>query len=437
MLEGVLALAGEAAAGARDDQVLLLQRGERLAEVEALLLGGALQRALPEGLARPPPRAAAAAARAAASESRRAASSDWTVLGQRRRLDGVLLDQAVDHLLGEQRVAAGALGHLAARRRRPAVLGVRASAPRPARGSRRAVSGSSEIVVALRRRRPSRAGARAARRGRGRRAAAAPRTQRARCSIRSSIPSSAQWMSSIASTSGRRRADRLDHGAGGREERLAHPLRVVGARSRRSVLGRLDPQRHRRAGRRCARRPRARRAPPSAPPTPRGSFSQAASGESVSSDLELLAQHLDQRPVGDAGAVGRALPAADRRAGRSRSSRFAVSSRSSRDLPTPAWPMTVTRCGRPSRSTRSTSEASSSASSSRPISGVWLRSARRACGPASARGRLPGGDRLLLALEGQRLEPLVGDRLAAGAVGRSADGHAVRAARRPAAARRR
>ena len=32
--------------------------------------------------------------------------------GQRGRLDGVLLDQAVDHLLREQGVATGALGHL-------------------------------------------------------------------------------------------------------------------------------------------------------------------------------------------------------------------------------------------------------------------------------------------------------------------------------------
>src|SRR3954451_21853607 len=51
VLEGVFTLAGEAAAGARHQQVLLLQIGERPAEIEALLRGGRGQGALPEGLA--------------------------------------------------------------------------------------------------------------------------------------------------------------------------------------------------------------------------------------------------------------------------------------------------------------------------------------------------------------------------------------------------
>ena len=42
-------------------------------------------------------------------------------------------------------------------------------------------------------------------------------------------------------------------------------------------------------------------------------------------------------------------------------------------MPTPAWPITVTRCERSSRTTLSNSEPSSSDSSSRPISGVEAR----------------------------------------------------------------
>ena len=63
-------------------------------------------------------------------------------------------------------------------------------------------SGSSEIVVALRRP-PPQPGRRSSSSSRARQTSSTgPRTQRARYSIRSSIPSSAQWMSSIASTSG-------------------------------------------------------------------------------------------------------------------------------------------------------------------------------------------------------------------------------------------
>ena len=42
-------------------------------------------------------------------------------------------------------------------------------------------------------------------------------------------------------------------------------------------------------------------------------------------------------------------------------------------MPTPAWPITVTRCERSSRTTRSNSELRISDSSSRPISGVEAR----------------------------------------------------------------
>ncbi len=49
-------------------------------------------------------------------------------------------------------------------------------------------------------------------------------------------------------------------------------------------------------------------------------------------------------------------------------------------MPTPAWPITVTRCGRLSRPTRSNSDVSSADSSSRPIRGASLR-APRVAGP--------------------------------------------------------
>ena len=114
--------------------------------------------------------------------------------------------------------------------------------------------------------------------------------------------------------------------------------------------------------------------------------------------------------------------------GSSDSERLVISSRSSRDLPTPAWPITVTRCGRSSRSTRSTSDISRPASSSRPINGVCARPAPWRGSATHAVG-LPGGHRLLLALQAKRLEPLEGDRLAAGAVGRLADRDGVGPAR--------
>ncbi len=45
-------------------------------------------------------------------------------------------------------------------------------------------------------------------------------------------------------------------------------------------------------------------------------------------------------------------------------------------MPTPAWPITVTRCGRSSFTTRPRSELSNSDSSSRPIRGVAEREIR-------------------------------------------------------------
>ena len=50
VLEGVLPLPGQAAAGARDEQILLLQVGEGLVEVDTLLGGRRVERTFPECL---------------------------------------------------------------------------------------------------------------------------------------------------------------------------------------------------------------------------------------------------------------------------------------------------------------------------------------------------------------------------------------------------
>ena len=150
MLEGVLALAGEAAAGARHQQVLLLELGERRRRGPGPPRRRPRSAIPPRRSARRRRRAAAAGARSRSRESSLRRQQRLDRAGQRRRLDGVLLDQAVHHLLGEQRVAAGALGDL-----RDDLGACRSSAPgiSAATSSRvsSAVSGSSEIVVALRR----------------------------------------------------------------------------------------------------------------------------------------------------------------------------------------------------------------------------------------------------------------------------------------------
>ncbi len=88
------------------------------------------------------------------------------------------------------------------------------------------------------------------------------------------------------------------------------------------------------------------------------------------------------------------------------------SSASRRDLPTPAWPTIVTRCGACSRATRSSRPCRRPSSSSRPISGAE----ERIAGPAPSSivpidSGLPGGDPLGLALQLQRLELVVVDDL--------------------------
>ena len=159
--------------------------------------------------------------------------------------DGALLDQPAHDLLGEQRVAAGPLRHLPGRARAPA---------------RRRQQGGDQVARLARRQRveedrrraraarhPSSPGARAARRGPGIPAAAAPRTHCARCSTRSSMPSSAQWMSSKARTIGRSPGHRLDHPA---HERRRRPRACAGGPRTRTAAAPRAPRC--RAGGRCS-----------------------------------------------------------------------------------------------------------------------------------------------------------------------------------------
>ena len=229
--------------------------------------------------------------------------------------------------------------------------------------------------------RPSSCAARAARRAPGRAAAAGARTHWARYSIRSSIPWSAQWMSSNTSTSGLTQRHALDHRAHGREEGLAHPLRVLavgvlfGRRSMpssRPIIAALRSTRLRRCSEPASSiRPSTQLATACA---------QATSVESPSWIPASRAQHLAQRPVDDSRCrTGGSGPRARSAPGRVASERRSNSSRR-RDLPTPAWPITVTRCGRRSRCDRL----------------VDRRQQRRACRrarPAASRRRSARGGR--------------------------------------------
>ena len=268
-------------------------------------------------------------------------------LGQRLGVAGALLDDPVDHLLGEQRVAAGALGDLLGE-----LAAAGAASPSSARDqlarllAARAARARSWSRCAARR--PSRGGGRAARRGPGRAISTGPRAQRARYSIRSSIPSSAQWMSSTAKhqrlaparrprpacRTAEKRRSRICCGSSG-------SARAAGGRRRR-----LDPE----------RAPERRGEPLG------GLLASSSSSQLLDPAAELAPGGLGVVGVDDLeGARGRSRRAPSRRGRRRRRGscragppaaararrRCAVSSRSSRDLPTPAWPITVTRCGRP------------------------------------------------------------------------------------------
>ena len=142
-----------------------------------------------------------------------------------------------------------------------------------------AVSGSSEIVVALRRP-PPQPGRRSSSSSRVRQTSrSGARTHRVRWSIRSSIPSSAQWMSSIARTRGRRRA--IASTAARAAEKSASRMRCGSSSEGCSSSGGSSP--------RGMASSAALRSPAASSPssfinsvTPARSFSQAASGASVS-----------------------------------------------------------------------------------------------------------------------------------------------------------
>ena len=111
VLEGVLRLAGELCAAARgDDEVLLLERHERVVQVEPRFARDAGHRSLPEGA--PDHRRLLnelALVRLEGVEARGEQRLDGA--RQLRRLDRALLGEHARHLLGEERVAAGAGGH--------------------------------------------------------------------------------------------------------------------------------------------------------------------------------------------------------------------------------------------------------------------------------------------------------------------------------------
>ena len=109
VLEGVLPLAGELAAGGLDDEVLFLKRHERVVQVEAGVARHPGERTLPE---RPADDRCLLQelplARFERVQPRREQRLDRA--GQLGRLDGPLLGQHPRHLLGEEWVAAGARG---------------------------------------------------------------------------------------------------------------------------------------------------------------------------------------------------------------------------------------------------------------------------------------------------------------------------------------
>ena len=246
------------------------------------------------------------------------------------------------------------------------------------------------------------------------------------------------------------------------EHSLVGPVDVLDARGP-GASGWLAPStasaRRRRSGRASPARPRSRARPTRATSAgtsiPSGRAISAASrsgGSSVTSsvtsasspspqlspgelgvvgvdDLELAADHLAERPVGEAGAVGGAVPQSASSGSPGARATSAASSRSSRLLPTPAWPRTVTRCGRSSLTARSNSETSRL----RLVVAADQRG-RGSRDPGRRRDghpdRLPGGDRLGLALQLERLELVVLDRARGQPVGDLADGDAAGPGRR-------
>ena len=398
VLERVLALAGEPAARARARPCPSpASAASALSQLGALLVAATPAARPPRRSGRRPTRAAGArrsAGRRASRAARRARA--WTVSGS---VVDVLARppraSRLHHLLGEQRVAAGALGDLRDDSAWPSAAPSPGSSAATSSRVSSPVSGSSAIEVALRRP-PPQPGRRSSSSSRARQTIrAGPRTHCARYSIRSSIPSSAQWMSSNASTSGPRGAMRLDQRADRREKALAHALRVLASSAagdaRRSggsmpssraitaalPLGRLvasSPVGRSPLDRRSGAWPR----PPRSRPCRRSRTRRGSSPRAPS--RRCPRRRAGNGPRGTAGAArGRAICTA--------------SSRSRRDLPTPPGRSRSRGAGGPRVTTRSNidvSIADSSVAADQRRDAVGLPrsgSRRRAAAPPPTRAR--------------------------------------------------
>ena len=377
VLEGVLVLAGEPASrrSGRRDPFPRARRVRR--QVDALVVPRARSASRPRRSGRPRMRAGATRRSGGASASSRAASTRVHRLGQRPavlatppRAMRLTISSANSGLPAERSAICGDELALPLTRRRR-----RAGRSTSSRVSS-AVSGSSEIVVAFRRP-PPQPGRRSSSSSRARQTIrTGPRIQRARYSIRSSIPSSAQWMSSMAITSGRAGASGLDQRADRREEAVAHLLRVLGVGPvRRELGGGLDAERPGDGRRDALRAARRSRSSATSRLDRRGaSLAQAGSRVVGVDDLELPADDLAERPVGQAGAVGRAAPDRERRAvlAVARAARRARAAAATCRRPPGRSPSPG--AGAPRATTRSKSDAAGArARRSRPTSGASRR----------------------------------------------------------------
>ena len=122
-------------------------------------------------------------------------------------------------------------------------------------------------------------------------------------------------------------------------------------------------------------------------------------------DAALGTEHLSEGPVDDPEPTARHRPRLTLTGGACCSSRSS-SSASRRDLPTPAWPTTVTRCGDPSLTTRSNTLSSRETSSAAPDQGRCVRATQRGSARLADLECFPGGDGLRLPLQRQRLRAL-------------------------------
>ena len=311
VLEGVLALAGEPAARGRHDQVLVRAATRASSAQVEPVVARVADRALPEGLADD----------RGACSTRRSGARQRVEPGREHRVDGLgqrlgarcapssrirLTISSANSGLPPERSATwlGELGRRAVAARRAA----RATSSRACSRAERLERDRRRVQPAAA---PARAGGRAARRGPGRRSAPGPRAQRARCSIRSSIPSSAQWMSSTAKTSGSRRLAASTSVRTAGEQALAHLLRVLELATSGAAPGRrLDAERAPERGgeplgRLLGLRVRDQLLDPA------WSLLQAALGVVGVDDLERPADDLAERPVGEPGAVGGAAAEPD------------------------------------------------------------------------------------------------------------------------------